>query len=46
MELFVLIALAVGLGHWVYSQGKQDGSRGGFRAGWQKSKNFWQRRRR
>lgn len=45
MELFILIALAIGIGNWTYSQGRRDGSRGGFRAGWQKSQRFRQGRR-
>lgn len=39
METLVAIAILSGIAFWAYKLGKQTGSRGGFRAGWQRGRN-------
>jgi len=43
MGLLLAIAIFACLGYWAYSAGKRTGSRGGFRAGWQKGSRIWRR---
>ena len=33
MEGFILLAIVVGVGYWIYKAGKREGSRKGFCAG-------------
>ena len=39
MKTALTIAVLAWLGQWAYKQGKQIGSRGGFRAGWRRGRN-------
>lgn len=40
MESLVAIAILAGIAYWAYRIGKVTGSRGGFRAGWRRGRNF------
>lgn len=45
METALTLVFFIGLAGWAYQQGKQKGSRQGFRAGWQKSRRRKTRQR-
>ncbi|HEY0982395.1 hypothetical protein, partial [Schlesneria sp.] len=39
MESLFAFAILAGIAAWAYKFGKQNGSRGGFRAGWRQRRN-------
>lgn len=39
MESLFAFAILAGIAGWAYKFGKQNGSRGGFRAGWRQGRN-------
>lgn len=39
MGTIIVIGILLGIGEWLFEQGKRTGSRGGFRAGWSKGRD-------